>query len=156
MQLLARFLFDGGRIGLKRFDLVHVLTVFLLQPVDFLPQRLQLAALLAIDHHAVGAEHGMQEYANYKDYGGGGSQTTPLQGEPRPRRARTFNATRRRGFGLGTVMPGLIFRLTYGLPYRLAHGLPHGLIHGLIHGATCCLAHNLTDGRASAWKDARP
>jgi len=96
----------------------------------------------------------MQEYANYKDYGGGGSQTTPLQGEPRPRRARTFNATRRRGFGLGTVMPGLIFRLTYGLPDCLTYGLAYGRPRGLTRGATYCLAHNLTDGGASAWKDA--
>src|ERR1700690_241701 len=140
VQLFARFLLDRGRIGLEGFDLVHVLTVFFLQAVDFFPQGLQLGAFLAIDHHAVGAEHGVQEYSNYKKDGSGGSQTTPLQSQPRPRRARAFNPTRRRGFGLWALMPGL----TKGVP------------HGLIHSATHRLTHRLTQGGASAWKDKYP
>src|SRR5208282_3038661 len=46
VELLARFLLDGSRIGFQRFDLVDVLIVFLLQTLDLTLERLHLGALL--------------------------------------------------------------------------------------------------------------
>src|SRR5271157_4345986 len=111
VKLLAGFLLDGGGIGFERSDLVDVLAVFLLQAFDLTLERLQFGVLLAIDHHAVGSEHGVQQQPCDKKDRGRGSQTMPLQGEPRPGRARAFDPARRHGL----------------CPWSLILGLTHGL-----------------------------
>src|ERR1039458_3207033 len=104
VKLLAGFLLDGGRIGFERSDLVDVLTVFLLQAFDLTLERLHLGVFLAIDDHAVGSEHGVQQQPYDKKDGGRGSQTTPLHGEPRPDRARAFDPARRHGLCPGSLI----------------------------------------------------
>jgi hypothetical protein len=148
MELFARFLLDRRRIGLQGLDLVHVLSVFLLEMLDFAPQLLQLGSLLAINHHAVGAEHGVQQQSDKKQSGDNGSQATPLQNQPTPCWARAFNPTRSSSLSLRGLIFGMTHRMTYGMTYGLADGLPHPLIHSLT--VTC----RPTEGRSSAWKDA--
>src|ERR1039458_4419652 len=107
VELLARFLLDGSRVGFERSDLLDVLTVFVPQAPDFTVQRLHLGALLPINHHAVGSEHGVQQYYDDKKDGGHGSQPTPLQRQPRPDWARAFDPTSRRSLRLWRLVPGL-------------------------------------------------
>src|SRR6202162_6456551 len=82
VELLARFLLDGGRIGFERSDLIDVLIVFFLHALDLSLERLHLGVLLAIDDHAVRSEHGVQQQPYDKKDSGRVSQTAPPQREP--------------------------------------------------------------------------
>ena len=118
MQLLARFLLDRRRVGLERLDLVDVQTIFFLQALDVILQRLHLGALLPVYDHAIGSEHGVQQYAHDQNNRGCSPETTPLQCQPRPRRPRTLDPPRRRSLS----------------PRSLILSLPHSLAHRLIEG----------------------
>ena len=77
VQLLAGFFLDGLGIGLEGFDLGSVAVVFLLQLVDFVAETLVLSPLLQVDHHAVGAEHYVEEEPDGNDGDCQGGQATP-------------------------------------------------------------------------------
>ncbi len=61
MKLFPGFLFNAPGIRLKRFDLLGITAIFLLQSIDFNPQSVVLCLLLTVHNHAVRAKHDVQE-----------------------------------------------------------------------------------------------
>src|SRR5205814_3801276 len=104
MQLLPGFFLNGLGISLECFDLRGVAVVFLLQCVNFVAESLVLRPLLAIDDHAVSAEHHMKEEPDGKQGDRRRCQAAPSTTKPAECRPEFLHNLAAKGFGLRSMI----------------------------------------------------